>query len=282
MADDEIYGGVDLVAEAPYIPTYGEFKLHTGESVRIFRPICLHSDGQDTDDGKYWCKGYDDFTYVSGCVGVTIESRFKSDYFDYDVHQIVAGIGGFAPDLGLVIHGGPIPLKNWTGAKTVINTLVSPHPSGFCNYVTGQAVLGIVKEHGIQTGEMCRVFLDPADRDVTLTGVATINLASDSTITGPAVGEALMYSGTKWLNCEVATEYVASPNEDGADPIYNITTGKPLATISVYDYGANELLYPGNPTTTERTYSLSETGYTVRDEDAITGLIATFWYDPNA
>lgn len=161
MADDEIYGGVDLVAEAPYVPTYGEFKLHTGESVRIYRPVCLHTDGQDADDMKYWCKGYDDFTSVSGCVGVTVESRFKSNYFDYDIHPIVAGIGGFAPDLGLAIHGGPIPLKNWGAAVSVIGTVVAPHPSGFTDFETGMARLGTVKEHGIQTGEMCRVWLDP-------------------------------------------------------------------------------------------------------------------------
>lgn len=298
--------------EAPYVPTRGEFKLDSGYSIRKFVPVKLGSQDTDEESNKFWVLPYDDWTGTTSVVGVTLENRFKTGYVDYDTYPVFAGVGGYAPDIRLAIQGGPIPMLNFTDGDTTENQLVAPHPSGFTNWITGRAILGKVKEHGIPTGEQCMIWLDPEPANTTLPALDSIAEAVDVTITSAdngdilkhngtawvdvahtlanindvtgtsvAAGNILGYSGATWANLTVLTEALSSPDVGGDDPIFN-ASNIPLATFTVWDQTNSKMLYPGDPTAAGETYSFAGTGYTIREEDSITGLVVTYLYDASA
>jgi len=238
------YGATFDQEEAPYIPTHGEFKLDSGYSVRMYTPVKVGTQDTDEESNKYWVQPYDDTGYFTLPVGIALENRFKTGYIDYDVHSISEGIGGYAPDIRLAVHGGPIPLFNHCAAASTIGKVVAPHPSGFTDWVQGRAILGKVMEHGAPTGEQCFVFIDMKKTNSIIT----------ETLTSPtAVGTGQQFAPT----------YTGLVVRD----VFDITNQKKLQSALV-------------PTTLS--YNMTGVKYEVLDSDSITGLVVTYEYDASA
>jgi len=242
MSESQYAATMDM-EEAPYIPTHGEYKLDSGYSIRQYVPLKLGTQDTDEESNKYWVLPYDDYSGFSGTVGISMENRYKTGYIDYDVYSIAEGIGGYAPDIKLAIHGGPIPMLNWCAAATTMRQKVAPHPSGFTDWSEGKTILGYVMEEAVPTGEQCLIYLD----------IERTN--------------------------KIITELLSTPDVAGDDPIFNATY-TPLKTITVasIDGVVSGIFYEGDPTSTTQTYSFAGTGYTVRDEDSVTGLAVTYEY----
>lgn len=239
------YAATHDMEEAPFIPTHGEFKLDSGYTVRQYIPVVAGTQDTDEESNKYWVLPYTDTGYNAVPVGITMENRYKTGYIDYDIYSIADGIGGYAPDIRLAVHGGPIPMLNYCAAATVMRQKVSPHPSGFTDWAEGQSVLGYAMEHAAPTGEQCLIYLDISKE------------------------------------LKTVTENLTSPDVAGDDPIFNASY-TPLTVADVFDVTNQTKLYPGDPTATTKTYSTSGTGFTIREEDSITGLVVTYTYDPTA
>lgn len=238
------YGATFDQEEAPYIPTHGEFKLDSGYSVRMYTPVKVGTQDTDEESNKYWVLPYDDTGYATLPAGVTLENRFKTGYIDYDIYSIAEGIGGYAPDIRLAVHGGPIPLLNYCAATATIGQVVAPHPSGFTDWVQGRAILGKVMEHGAPTGEQCLVFIDMKKTNTVIT----------ETLTSPtAVGTGQQFA-----------------------PTY---TG--LVVHSVFDV-TNQLVLPPALVPTAASYNVTGVNYEVLDSASVTGLTVTYEYDASA
>lgn len=235
------YAATMDMEEAPYIPTHGEFKLDSGYSARIYTPVRVGAIDTDEESNKYWVLPYDDTGYYTLPIGIVMENRFKTGYVDYDIHPISDGIGGFAPDIKLALHGGPIPLLNYCSTASTVNRIVSPHPSGFTDWAEGQAILGKCMEHGAPTGEQCFVFLDIKKTNKTIT----------ETLTTPSA---------------VGTGQEFAPTYTG------------LVIHQVWDVTNSKVLVPALVPTT-LSYNMTGVNYEVLDSDSITGLIVTYEYD---
>lgn len=164
MSDNQYAATFDQ-EEAPYIPTHGEFKLDSGYSIRVYSPVKLGTQDTDEESNKYWVLPYDDFDGKVKTIGIVMENRFKTGYIDYDIYSIAEGIGGYAPDIKLALHGGPIPMLNFGASGSEINEWVAPHPSGFQDWVSGMSIIGKVMEQGAPTGEQCLIYVDIKSSD---------------------------------------------------------------------------------------------------------------------
>ena len=235
------YAATYDMEEAPYVPSRGEYKLDSGYSVRQYVPVYLGTQDTDEPSSKYWVLPYDDYDGITGAVGVTLENRFKTGYIDYDIYGIAAGIGGYAPDIRLAIHGGPVPMLNWCAAPTTGNQIVAPHPSGFTDWSVGKAKLGKVMEQAAPTGEQCYIWLD-------------MEKAQHAPI----------------------IDVVTSPVVTGDDPLFNLGSGVYTEILSVFDVTNQIMLSEGDPTATTYTFSGYGTGIIVREENSITGLVVTY------
>lgn len=236
------YAATYDMEEAPYVPSRGEYKLDSGYSIRQYVPVYLGTQDTDEPSNKYWVLPYDDYDGITGAVGVVMENRFKTGYVDYDIYNIAAGVGGYAPDIRLAIHGGPVPMLNYCATPTTGNQIVAPHPSGFTDWEVGKAKLGKVMEQAAPTGEQCYIWLDLEEAEK-----------------APLI------------------ESVTTPVTTGDNPIFNLAN-TPTHIYSVFDVTNQTALYTGDPTSVTKTYSLSGSGLTVKDGDSITGLVVTYKY----
>lgn len=246
--------------EQPSIISYSEYMLGTTETIYVGQPVevdtALGNNGVATEainQNKVWCKRYADTTSVAKSVGVSTKPMWPVGH----ANSLKAGMGGYMRDLAL-LQFGLIPMFNVGTVDLYRGDPVAPGVLsgeascvGIRKWEEGMSLLGYVHEYFIPKYD--------GTNDVVHLGLIFVVPAK-----------------------QLAT--TTEKTDSVAANVHSFAAGNTFAEVICVFANAGTtngvMLVPGDPSTTQGTYSITDSGTTITTNatDAITEVAVVYKY----